>query len=176
MRVAAERRTLASLGDRPTLHAARGSPRGGVRGGIGVCFGCLIWGARAASRDAPRVPGQPRMRARGWGGGLSRVVVTWLLLCCSRRIVVDRGSQQTVPALARPSNSSQVYVSRFRRACLADRAPNNFFGRAKFELVLLNASSALRAKLAKCDQCSLSCEAGAQCIALNHGSAVRKFC
>ena len=98
---------------RDALGAARdsGQPaRARTRGNRRVFW--LFWGrARCVSRRAAR-PGQPRMRARGWGGGLSRVGVTWLLLCCSRRIVVDRGSQTADCSSSSPSNSSQVCVSR----------------------------------------------------------------
>ena len=131
---------------RDALGAARdsGQPARARTRGESACFGCRFLGARAAPRDAPRVPGQPRMRGGGEAAD-SRALLSPGCCCVARSIVVDRGSQTTVPALARPSNSSQVYVSRFRRACLADRAPNIFFGRAKFKLVLLNASSASRA-------------------------------
>ena len=108
-RVAAQRRAL-PLVIRWALRVARGSPRGRVRGGIGVCFLLPIRGARAAPRDAPRVPGQPRMRARGWGGGLSRVVVTWLLLCCS---VYCRRSRLSNNGAS--SSSAQQLVSGIRQ-------------------------------------------------------------
>ena len=143
--VAAQRRAP-PLVIRWALRVARGSPRGRVRGGFWRVFWLPFFGQlkRGARGLAPRWAAS--MCTRGVGAADSRALLSPGCCCVARSIVVDRGSQTTVPALARPSNSSQVYVSRFRRACLADRAPNIFFWRAKFELVLLNASSACRGK------------------------------
>ena len=115
---------------------------GAYAGGSACVLAVLFWAAEAGARAASRPRGAALDVCAGGGAADSRALLSPGCCCVARSIVVDRGSQTTVPALARPSNSSQVYVSRFRRACLADRAPNNFFGRAKFKLVLLNASSA----------------------------------
>ena len=140
----------------PRAHArvSRGSPdaprgprqpaRGRTRGNRRVFWLPNLGRARCVSRRAAR-PGAAADVCAGGGAADSRALLS-PGCCCVARVYCRRSRLSSNGASSSsPSNSSQVYVSRFRRACLADRAPNIFFGRAKFKLVLLNASSASRA-------------------------------
>ena len=113
---------------------------GAYAGGYRRVFWLPILGrARCASRRAAR----PGAAADACAGVARRtlarcchlVAVVLLASYCRRSRLSTNGASSSSPG-----NSSQVCVSLFRRPCPAGRAPNNFLGRAKFELVLLNAS------------------------------------
>ena len=118
--------------------------RGRVRGGIGVCFG--FWGRARCVCATRRAPGAAAALRGGASDSraLFHLVAVVLLASYCRRSRLSTADCSS-------SSSSKTSSRWWRRPWFWgvgswDKGEANIFGRAKLELVFLNASSACRAK------------------------------